>query len=401
MKIDESRNVFARPAAVFVAPFLEAMEERVRALPGLAEAERAVVRSALADALSLNAQLRLNRLFLLELHAAGLTGQLTASDEQQRWAQFIELACTPAFSEHLRRRYPTLHGRVDTVLRQQLDAVLTLVERFAADRPLFASLPGQPGGALRALSLGAGDTHRGGQSVTRLELERGTVMYKPRSMEVDVALSRVLEHLLPDAPEAERIRVPHVLLREGYGWAEFVAHRYCEGEDELRRFYRHLGHWLALMRLLGGTDLHSENLIAHGPVPVAVDVESLFAQDAAVPPSGRGEAVDIAAATIRDTVLRTGLLPIRGAGLALAGVDFSAVGALPGQQPRIPMPVILDAGSDTARLGMTSMELPPAGNHPSPRPVLERYWDQIVVGFRELTEHLQALDARRSLTERL
>ena len=65
--------------------------------------------------------------------------------------------------------------------------------------------------------------------------------------------------------------------RGAYGWAEFVAHRYCDGEAELARFYRGLGHWLGVLRLLGGTDIHHENLIAVGPVPVVIDVESLFA----------------------------------------------------------------------------------------------------------------------------
>ena len=33
---------------------------------------------------------------------------------------------------------------------------------------------------------------------------------------------------------------------------------------------------LSLMRLLSGSDLHAENLIAHGPHPVVVDCETLF-----------------------------------------------------------------------------------------------------------------------------
>ncbi|WNG50889.1 type 2 lantipeptide synthetase LanM [Archangium minus] len=396
-----SSEGFARPVALFIAPFLATLAERLGQVRGLGEAERAIIHAAADAALRNNAQARLNRVLLLELHAAGMTGKLSATDEQQRWAQFIELACTAPFGEHLRRRYPTLHERLATVCRLQMDAVLTLVERFVADRDALKELPGQPGGELRALSLGAGDSHRGGHTVARLDFAHGSVMYKPRSVQVDSALQALLDRVLTDTPAQERIRIPQVLMRDGYGWAEFVEHRYCEGEAELIRFYRNLGHWLAVMRLLGGTDLHSENLIAHGPVPVVVDVESLFTQDPVVPPSGRGHAVDLAAETIRGTVLRTGLLPIRADGLALAGVDISAVGALPGQQPKIQVPTIVDGGSASARLGMTTVELPPTKNHPSPRPVLERYWDQIVTGFRELTAHLVKLDAERGMTELL
>ncbi|PTL81434.1 type 2 lanthipeptide synthetase LanM family protein [Vitiosangium sp. GDMCC 1.1324] len=397
----ENSEGFARPVATLIEPFLETLAERIGRVSGLGERERAIVLAAADAGLRNNAQLKLNRVLLLELHAAGLTGRLDAADEQRRWAQFIDLARTAPFSEHLRRRYPTLHERLATACRLQLDAVLTLVERFVADRDALTGLPGRPGGELRALSLGAGDSHRGGHTVARLDFEQGTVMYKPRPVQVDSALETVLDLVLAGTPAQERIRIPQVLVRDGYGWAEFVEHRYCEDEAELTRFYLNLGHWLAVMRLVGGTDLHSENLIAHGPVPVVVDVESLFTPDPTVPPSGRGDAVDIAAKTIRGTVLRTGLLPLRTAGLALAGVDISAVGALPGQQPKIPVPTIVDGGKDTARLGMTTADLRPTKNHPSPRPVLERYWDQIVTGFRDLTAHLGKLDAGRGITELL
>jgi len=84
---------------------------------------------------------------------------------------------------------------------------------------------------------------------------------------------------------------------------------------ELRAFYRGLGQWLAVMRLLGGSDLHAENLIAAGPVPVVVDCETLFTPQPARPPSGYGLAVDRAAHLIGGSVLRSGLLPGRGVAL--------------------------------------------------------------------------------------
>ncbi|MFP2961339.1 type 2 lanthipeptide synthetase LanM family protein [Myxococcus sp. 1LA] len=384
---------FARPVSRLVESFLTALQERLGQVRGLGDAERAVLDAAAARRLLDTAQARLNRLFLLELHAATLTGRLTAEDERERWAQFLELASAPDFDAHLRSRYPTLHPRLAALCQNQVDAVLKLAERFAADRGLLRGVPGRPSGALRAVFLGEGDTHRGGQAVARLELERGKVMYKPRSVQVDQALRELLEEVLPDVPTEERIRVPGVVACDGYGWAEFVEHRYCEGDAELSRFYRNLGHWLAVMRLVGGTDLHSENIVAAGPVPVVVDVESLFCPDPFVPASGQGQAVDTAAELIRRTVLRTGILPIRADGLALAGLDISAAGSLPGQQPLIPVPTIVDGGTGAARLGMTRVERPPTKNHPSPKPVLALYWDQVVAGFNELTATLQQRDA--------
>lgn len=384
---------FERPVLTLVEPFLQTLGEQLGRVRGIGAAERDVVRAAAEARLLGNAQVRLNRLLLLELHAATLTGKLSAEDERERWAQFIELASTASFGEHLRRRYPTLHARLATVCQFHVDAVLTLVNRLVADRDALFGLPGRPAGELRALALGAGDSHRGGHAVARLDFAEGTVMYKPRSLQVDAALEALLEQLLPGAPANERIRVPRVLARAGYGWAEFVEHRYCEGDAELACFYRNLGHWLAVMRLVGGTDLHAENLVAQGPVPVVVDAESLFTPDPPVPPSGRGRAVDDAAELIRQTVLRTGILPVRADGFALVGADISAAGSLPEQQPRVSVPTILEGGTSAARLGMTEMELAPAKNHPSPKPVLALYWDQVAAGFKELTASLKRLDA--------
>lgn len=387
----------ARPVNVLLAPYLDPLSERLSRMPDLSASERAVVEGSARETLGFSAQLKLNRVLLLELHAAALEGRLDAPDSEGRWEQFLDRACTPGFHAHLRGRYPTLLARLATVGRLQAQAVQRLVDRFVVDREALRSLPGHPRGALTRLRLGEGDAHRGGQTVALLELEAGKVMYKPRCMRVDRALEGLLDRVLAPDPRATRIRVPAVLVRAGYGWAEFVEHRACEGEAELARFYRNLGHWLAVMRLLGGTDLHSENLIAHGPVPVVVDVESLFTPDPPIPPSERGLAVDIAARAIRGTVLRTGLLPVRNVGPGLGGLDISAAGSLPGEQPRIPAPTILAGGTDGARLGMALMERPPAKNHPSPEPVLARYWDQVVEGFREITSRLKSLDAHGDL----
>ncbi|MBB5869060.1 type 2 lantibiotic biosynthesis protein LanM [Allocatelliglobosispora scoriae] len=189
-----------------------------------------------------------------------------------------------------------------------------------------------------------------------------------------------------------RIRVPRVLDRGDYGWAAFAQHAYCGSEAELRHFYRGIGHWLAVMRLLGGCDLHAENVIAAGPIPMVIDCETLFTPDTPASPTGLGLAVDRAGELVDGTVLRTGLLPGRGLALGWRGVGASAVGGLPGQQPAGERPVLVDAGTDTAHIGMAPGEPEPSQNHPSPDPALGEHWDQVLAGFVELTDAMIALD---------
>lgn len=357
----------------------------------LSETEVAVIHAAAIDALDANARLKLNRVLLLELHAAKRTGELDAEDGAGQFALFVKRSQQPQFLEHLDRRYPSLRRRLQRALDQQCAAIERMLARFIADRSELRRLPGQPDGRLLAIDLGQGDLHAGGQAVARLSFERGKIMYKPRALDIDAVVETFLGHVFSGDPN--RIRVPKVVCRGDYGWAAFVEHHYCGNEDELRAFYRGLGLWLGVLRLLGGTDIHYENLIAAGPVPVVVDVESLFAVNAKGVPSKYGQAHDLAQTLIRSSVLRTGIVPFRTPALGFDGVDVSAAGALPGEQPQARTPIIVNEGTTDARLEIVSLERGSAQNHPSQNPNLRTYWDQISEGFLAACERLRQLDA--------
>ncbi|GAA1983975.1 type 2 lanthipeptide synthetase LanM family protein [Catenulispora subtropica] len=384
---------FAGALGRLVSPFTAGLAAQLAAIRGLTDGERAAITAAAEHAITETVHRKVARVLLLELNAARLAGRLTAEDPAGRWTEFLAVADDPAFWRGLGRRYPTLERRLATIMSRRAGAALTLARRFAADRGALTALTAGDPGELRDVEFGAGDSHLGGQSVAILAFAEAKVVYKPRPVEADLALSRLLATVLAGVPEAERIRVPAVVAGDGYGWGEFVPHVYCASDAELAAFYRGVGHWLAVMRLLGGSDLHTENVIAHGPVPVVVDCETLFSTIPDPPPSGLGAAVDAAAKVVDETVLRVGMLPNRGAALGWRGVDSSAVGALPDEQPAGPMPVILDAGSDRARLGFTEATLETAASLPSPKPVLADHWERVESGFAEATDLLLALDA--------
>lgn len=388
---------FAGPVRGIARPWRDELARRLAAVTALDRDERDVVLEAGHTALLRSLHAKLSRLLLVELHALRLAGgagpDAEGAADTRTWAAFIEQAGAEGYLDKLAGRYPSVGPRIAAVARMSVAATAGFAQRLAADRALLRPLLGGPAGPVHAVAFGAGDSHRGGLTVSRVDFAGGSVMYKPRPSEADVALGALLDELFTDFPGApapdERIRVPRTVAREGHGWAEFVHHRYCADDAELAAFYRNVGHWLAVLRFTGGTDMHAENMIAAGPVPVIVDAETLFDSPAPFPSSGRGDAVDVAAAAIRRTVLRTGLLPVRGTGFALGGVDISGVGALPGQQPLIPSPVIADGGTAAARFHVDLVAMPTAGNHPSPTPVLSAYWDRILAGFREMTAHLR------------
>ncbi len=382
-----------------LAPITGRLAIQLGAIPGLTEAEVDAVRIGATEALHQSARLKVSRLLVLELHAARVSGRLTAPDPVSRWEQWLDGAARPGFWESLHDRYPTLRRRLDTMLGNGSRAAVTFAVRFAADREALQPAGVLPSGdpTLLGVEFGSGDTHRGGQSVAMVRTAAGAVVYKPRALTVDVTLGALVRRLLPDEPAHTRIRVPDVVCRAGYGWAARVAHRYCVDDAELSAFYRGIGHWAAVMRLLGGNDLHAENLIAAGPMPVVVDCEALFTP---VPPpvaSGLGQATDRAMALLGDSVLGTGLLPGRGIALAWRGLDPSGAGSLPGEQPTVQAPVLVDEGTDQVRVGFVELDAPSADNHPSAEPVLARFWGDVGDAFDELTDRLHDLDRRGRL----
>lgn len=398
---DEVQGDFTASLAVLLEPPLRDLDEQLAALRDLGANERAVIGASARESLNAVLHGKLSRLLLLELNAARVTGRLDGTDPARRWREFGTWSARRAFWDELASHYPSLPGRVERMLRNRCAAVADLARRWSAERERLAMLCGGPPGELLEIGFGAGDSHAGGRTVALLRCEGGRLVYKPRPVEVDIALRRFVESLADAEETVSTMRVPHAIGCGEHGWTEFVAHRYAADDEELRGFYRGIGHWLAVMRVLGGSDLHAENLIAAGSHPVVVDCETLFTPRPPRPPSGRGDALDRAQALLGRTVLSVGLLPGRGGSLGWYGIDSSGVGLLRGQQPRLLQPYIADAGTDSAHIGMAPVAPAPAQNHPSERPALAQWWPQILDGFDEMSGRLRGLDAAGELPRRL
>jgi type 2 lantibiotic biosynthesis protein LanM len=384
-----------------VSPTLDELATQLSFVEGLSAKERDVITDATRESLYTVLHSKVSRLLVLELNAARETGRLSGQSSEQRWQEFLELSSRRSFWDDLVHHYPSLLSRVDAIVRNRCAATLCFAQRWAADRRRLQGLCSAAPSELNELSFGAGDSHRGGFTVAIVRGEGWRVVYKPRSLAIDRALRGFIAELAGDHGSALSVRVPEAMDCGDYGWVEFVTHRFAAGNEELLSFYRGIGQLLALMRLFSGSDLHAENVIAHGGSTVIVDCETLFTPKIPPPPSGYGGAFDRAGELMARTVLSVGLLPGRGMGLGFRGVDLSAVGMLPGQQPMQRQLAILDAGSDQAHVGPILVEAPVSQNHPSPRPALAEYWPEVLRGFDELTATLQRLDAAGSLRPRL
>jgi len=392
---------FDSPLGCLIGPTVGDLATQLGCIRGLFVRERDVILEATRESLYAVLHARLSRLLVLELNAARVTGQLGGEDSNQRWQNFLELSSHRSFWDDLASHYPTLLSRIDVLVRNRCAATLRFARHWASDRQQLAIVCDGDPGELHELRFNAGDSHGGGFTVAVLDCKGGRLVYKPRSVAIDIALRNFVAELEKDHGGELRIGVPAAVNCGDYGWAEFITHRYAAESDELARFYRGVGHWLAIMRLLGGSDLHAENLIARGATPVIVDCETLFTPKIPPSPSGYGAALDRAAELVTNTVITIGLLPGRVPGLAWHGVDASALGNLPGQQPMQQHLGIINGGSDEARVGAITVAAPEWQNHPSPQPALAEYWPEVLSGFDEVTATLRRLDSADELRKRL
>ena len=157
-----------------------------------------------------------------------------------------------------------------------------------------------------ACRLGAGDSHRGGRTVAILTFEDGgRVVYKPRDVRPEAVYNEFLRRTNRWAGDLP-LRVYEVLVRDGYGWIEFVHASPSREVGSAPAFYRRMGRLLRLLQLLGGYDLHWQNAVLSEEQLVVLDLEGLLAVQPAHQNAGPGA---VALRRLRESALATWILP--------------------------------------------------------------------------------------------
>jgi type 2 lantibiotic biosynthesis protein LanM len=327
------------------------------------------------------------RVCVLELQVARLDGTLQGETPEERFDNFAASLRRPETALAILQRSPVLARRAIERIEQWIEGSLEFLRRLIADwddvlRTFFAD--GHPS-ALIEVDGGAGDPHHGGRTVMKLRFASGRrLVYKPKPQAVDAAFQDLLRWLGERGWETG-FRLLSVLDRGGYGWVEFVTAEPCGSVEEVRRFYRRQGGYLALLYLLAATDFHGENLIAAGEHPVLVDLETLFHPRIDVPDLAAAEQAPGAA--LGESVLRIGLLPMRVWGdEEHAGVDLSGLGSTSGQTTK-PFWGTVEAGTDAMRFERKPMRIADLENRPTldgETLFLPDFAGEIEAGFRDL-----------------
>lgn len=325
----------------------------------------------------------LTRTLVLELQIARLEDSLQGTTPEERFQSFVARLRLPAVRRDLAERYPVLIRLVAQEIADWLRFSESWLGHFAADRHTLVErcFASQDPGPLVAIERELGDRHRGGRTVLQLLFASGRrLVYKPRSLALEETFRALLQEVggglsLP-------LLLPRALQSGDHGWVEWLDPAPCTEPLQVERFFHRMGLWLGLFHLLGGTDLHADNLLAVGEHPVPLDLETLFH-----PVLPHGRALEGNAAGPEGSVLRVGLLPQRVQVFADGvGLDWSGLGAIAGQTAPRPSWQMEAAGTEDMRMVARPVQI---GAPPS-LPTLDGetrtaadHVEAVVAGYRE------------------
>ena len=268
---------------------------------------------------------RLSRTMVLELNVARLQGVLKGDTPEERFENFADRLHDLDVIIPILQEYPVLAREVVYCINIWAAVWLEFLTRLCCDwegiKESFSSEI-EPG-VLIEVSSGAGDSHRGGRSVIISTFSSGfKLVYKPHSLSVDAHFGKLLAWLNEQGSHPP-LRGVRVLDMGNYGWAEFLPTKGCTTLEEVDRFYKRIGGYLALLYALEATDFHLENLIACGESPVLVDLEALFHPRG---PGNERSSGSLGADALSNSVLRIGLLPQWvWSGLESEGAEMSGI----------------------------------------------------------------------------
>lgn len=329
------------------------------------------------------------RTMFLELNIARISNKLQGDDPEKRYRDFaFRLLRDPSYLTSIFEQYPVLIRLMCLRVSQWVEKNTEIFERLEQDRKqLEETMFGRDCGKLVQVESGISDPHRGGRGVAILTFESGDkVVYKPRPLQVDQQFQELLSwynHLKDDGLP---LHILNLIDCGEYGWTEYIPHKGCDDEEEVRRFYRRLGQQLALLYAINAIDFHNENLIASGEHPVLIDLETLFYQDIYTE-DNTDTAFQKCLKQLGESVLASNILPVMTLFNEVEGrgINISAMGNEDQLSPQ-KVNIISNSNTDSMKIRRDYQTIEAAKNSPTlqgKKLDLTRYTNDLIQGFDE------------------
>ena len=288
------------------------------------------------------------RIFILSIHEQKAKGNLKGNTSEEQYDYYEKKYLNNAtYVKSLLQEYPELKRllelknnsiqRAECEIRKSLYAEKEQIQKIFCDGRKFSGTVG--------IYMSKGDTHRGGRSVAKVELDNGTILYyKPHSLDKNIKYQELYNYLCRKTGIS--CRTVQYLSHDSYGWEEKIENIPCKNESEVEHYYFRMGIHLFLGYALGATDLHGENIIAHGEYPVIIDMETYpgyLKQQSEKDGSSVEEKINKSTEIkLANSVIHTGMLPVLTWGRGNSRVLISAMGTEEKIKTPFKLPVVKD-----------------------------------------------------------
>ncbi|MCI4251495.1 type 2 lanthipeptide synthetase LanM family protein [Bacillus sp. CCB-MMP212] len=255
---------------------------------------------------------------------------------------------------------------------------------------------------LTSIKIGQGDTHNKGNTVIELMFnEKYRVIYKPKNIELSKVYNEFI-HYFNQKDNILDMKTVKGIYESSYCFEEFILYEGCHEEVELSKYYTRFGQILGALYLINASDMHMENLIAHGEYPVIIDLETIV-QQPVLNVLDDYPILKRARLDLFNNITSTMLLPLnpRSDREDEVGLDLSA---LDGKGMKIAKKILqpINIGTDEMRYEHLEFTTNDSNNIPFLKNLenkigFKNYTNEIISGFRNICEI--AMDNKEDLIE--
>jgi type 2 lantibiotic biosynthesis protein LanM len=257
-------------------------------------------------------EMKLARAVEADINVYCYKNNLSKSSEFKEYISYLENTFNDEHSYHyFYIKFPVLARLLAQITRFIIKNSEQVIQRLVHDlvEISLTFFKGRKIQEITSFKIGKSDFHADGRSVVFVELalananptiEDKILVYKPRCIQSEAAMQGLLKALTE--ARAVGFSTYQVLCKDGYGYAEYIPcdRNQVESEEDIKQFYNQLGGYLAVFHILGGSDMHFENILAADQNAFICDCETALE----VIPKG----MDQAEVTLFDSVFKTGML---------------------------------------------------------------------------------------------
>lgn len=332
------------------------------------------------------------RPLVLELNIARLNERLEGATPSERFTSFADRLMDPEYCRDLWHKYPVAAEECGNLLERWSNNSIRLCQDYHRDRDVVDRLfPLTTNVCVRSVDLNVGDTHSNGRSVSILNLMScdDSLIHKPRSGAPEVLFALLVTWANEQGFRPQIIATQALNLGD-HSWVKASISKPCIDIAEVRDYYTRLGGLIALCYCLSITDIHRDNLVAHGAFPVIVDLETIAHTQLRYLEGHQHVGAAAVRALTMESVLATGILPSPQLHIVsgeTVRTDISGMSANEDQVMFVKEPYFANAGMDTMHVDARKTKIESTNHLPMLRGKVQKpesFADEILQGFTQM-----------------